>query len=149
MRLIVIALLTTIFLAGCSSNPPRQIEISARPIDKPNLILPDATQLRLKDLEWIIITEANAEEVFAKLVKDKNDPVCVKSRTGSVITLSGVPVTWSSKLQTEIATSTMHAEYIALSTSMRELVPIRNALNDICESLGIKRDDETKNRKSF
>ena len=77
-------------------------------------------------------------------VEDKNDPVGVKSRTGSVITLSGVPVTWSSKLQTEIATSTMHAEYIALSTSMRELVPITNALNDICESLGIKRDDETK-----
>ncbi len=77
MRLIVIALLTTIFLAGCSSNPPRQIEISARPIDKPNLILPDATQLRLKDLEWVIITKANAEEVFAKLVKDKNDPVLI------------------------------------------------------------------------
>jgi hypothetical protein len=31
---------------------------------------------------------------------------------------------WKQKLQTEIALSTMEAEYIALSLSMRELIPI-------------------------
>jgi hypothetical protein len=38
----------------------------------------------------------------------------------------------------------MHAEYIALSTTMRDLIPITNALNEECESLKIKRSDETK-----
>ena len=45
------------------------------------------------------------------------DPVCVKSQTGYVITLGGCPMTWVSKLQTEIALSTLEAEYIALSTA--------------------------------
>jgi hypothetical protein len=90
--------------------------------------------------------EMYADSDFAGLynVEDKQDPDGVKSRTGSLITLSGVPVTWSSKLQKEIATSTMHAEYIALSTTMRDLIPITNVLNEVCDSLKIKRSDETK-----
>ena len=49
---------------------------------------------------------------FAGLYGQENvqDPVCVKSRTGYVLTLGGCPVTWSSKLQTEIALSTTEAE---------------------------------------
>ena len=35
------------------------------------------------------------------------DPHCVRSRTGYVITLAGCPILWVSKLQTEIALSTM------------------------------------------
>ncbi len=46
---------------------------------------------------------------------DRNDPHCVWSRTGYVICLSDCPVLWISKLQTEIALSTMEAEYVALS----------------------------------
>jgi hypothetical protein len=59
------------------------------------------------------------------------DPVCVKSRTGYVITLGGCPVIWVSKLQTEIALSTLEAEYIALSTAMRDLLPMRRVLTEI------------------
>ena len=90
--------------------------------------------------------ELFADADFAGLwnVEDSDDPVCVRSRTGYVITLGGVPLTWSSKLQTEIATSTMHAEYIALSTSMRELIPVQNILDDLCKVLSIKRDEATK-----
>ena len=73
-----------------------------------------------------------------------DDPTCAKSRTGYLITLSGVPVSWSSKLQTEIATSTMHAEYIALSTGMRELIPTTDIFHELCEALCIERDEDTK-----
>ena len=38
--------------------------------------------------------------------EDDQDPMRVKSRTGYVITLGGCPISWSSKLQTEIALST-------------------------------------------
>ena len=41
------------------------------------------------------------------------------SRTGFIITYSGCPIVWHSKLQTEIALSTCEAEYIALSQCAR------------------------------
>ena len=45
-----------------------------------------------------------------------------------VITFGNVPVLWKSKIQTEIALSTMESEYIALSTAMRSLVHLRALL---------------------
>ena len=59
------------------------------------------------------------------------DPVCVKSRTGYLITLGECPVIWVSKLQTEIALSTLESEYIALSQAMRDLVPMRRLLQEV------------------
>jgi hypothetical protein len=49
---------------------------------------------------------------FAGLLgyEDKQDPSCVKSRTGYVIFIADCPVLWVSRLQTDIATSTMEAE---------------------------------------
>ena len=54
---------------------------------------------------------------FAGLWKseDPHDPISVKSRSGHLITFTGCPLLWSSELQTQIALSTMEAEYIALS----------------------------------
>ena len=57
--------------------------------------------------------------------------ISVKSRSGHIITLGKLPVTWGSKLQTEIATSTMHAEYISLSMSLRDLLPIRGLIQEL------------------
>jgi len=76
MKTLVVAILGLVLLAGCSSTP-RQIEISAKPIDKPKLVLPPADELRLKDLTWIVINEENAQEVWDKLKKDKKDPVLI------------------------------------------------------------------------
>ena len=76
MKTVFVALLGFALLTGCASQPQR-IEISAKPIDKPNLILPPAQELRLKDLEWVIINQENAQEVFAQLLKDKKDPVLI------------------------------------------------------------------------
>jgi hypothetical protein len=57
--------------------------------------------------------------------EDDQDPICVTSRTGYVLELAGCPLSWTSKLQTEIAMSTMEAEYVSLSQGMRELIPVR------------------------
>ncbi len=65
--------------------------------------------------------------------EDDQDPVCVKSRTGYVITLGSCPMIWVSKLQTEIALSALEVEYIALSTAMRDLVPLRRLMKEIGE----------------
>ena len=54
--------------------------------------------------------EIYADADFAGLwnAEDRDEPISVKGRAGGIIILSGVPVSWTSKLQTEIATSTMH-----------------------------------------
>ncbi len=59
------------------------------------------------------------------------DPHCVRSRTGYVILLAGCPVLWVSKLQTEIALSTMEAEYVALSNACKDLFPIMDLVKEI------------------
>ncbi len=58
-------------------------------------------------------------------VEDAQEPISVKSRTGGyLIMFMNCPLLWVSKLQTQIALSTMEAEYIALSHSMREVIAL-------------------------
>lgn len=56
-------------------------------------------------------------------VEPLHDPICAKSRLGFIIKFAGCPAVWKSKLMTQTATSTMHSEYIALSTALREATP--------------------------
>jgi hypothetical protein len=62
------------------------------------------------------------------------DPTSVKSRTSYVITFASCPVLWCSKMQTEIALSTTEAEYIALSQSARDLIPMHGLLQEVSEA---------------
>jgi hypothetical protein len=74
---------------------------------------------------------------------DKNDPTCVKSRSRYVICLSYCPVVWCSKLQHEITTSTLEAEYNALSIAMRELLPFKHLVETVAQIVGIETNDPT------
>ena len=74
---IVLSILLAAFVLSSCTSTPRQIEISAKPIEKPKLVLPPADELRLKDLEWVVINEENAQEVWERLKKDKKDPVLI------------------------------------------------------------------------
>ena len=71
--------------------------------------------------------------------EDNQDPVCVKSRTGYVIQLGGCPLVWVSKLQREISLSTLEAEYIALSTAMRDLLPMKELLQEVVSKMTTKK----------
>ncbi len=62
---------------------------------------------------------------------DSDNPENVMSRTGYVILYAGCPIVWCSKLQTEIALSTMEAEYIALSQALREVIPLINLMDKL------------------
>jgi hypothetical protein len=63
------------------------------------------------------------------------DPASVRSRTGYILTLGGAPVLWASRLQSLICCSTMESEYVAASTGMRALVPMRRKLFEMCAHL--------------
>jgi hypothetical protein len=49
-------------ISGCSSTMPQRIEVSAKPIDKPELVLPDADGLRMREVQWVLLTPENFEE---------------------------------------------------------------------------------------
>jgi hypothetical protein len=69
--------------------------------------------------------------------EDKQDPSCVKSRTGFVICISNCPVVWVSKLQSEISLSTMEAEYNALSFAMRSVLPFKSTVHAIANGISL------------
>jgi hypothetical protein len=84
-----------------------------------------------------LVVDCYVDADFAGLygTEDSQDPICAKSRTGYVLLLAGCPLMWVSKLQSEIASSTMESEYIALSQAMRDLIPVRRLLQLICDSI--------------
>ena len=47
---------------------------------------------------------------------------------------------WMSRLQTETALSTMMAEYIALATAMRDLIPFKRIAEEVCTHMGLSDD---------
>ncbi len=53
-------------LVACSRQP-QVIEVSAKPIDKPELTLPPVDELRLREVNWIIINQDNLDEKLAEL----------------------------------------------------------------------------------
>ena len=120
-------------------NPKHSNEIALKRIgryligtkDKGMIIKPTAS----------IGIDAYPDADFAGLYgyESNDDPVCVCSQTGFVITVAGCPIYWSSKLQTETATSTMEAETIALGSCCRELLPIIALVNEVGVAIGIKK----------
>ena len=53
-----------------------------------------------------------------------------KSRSGWIVQFAGAPITWASKMQTITTMSTTEAEYITLSTSLREVIPLMGLLKE-------------------
>ena len=70
--------------------------------------------------------------------EDSADPISVKSRTGYVMLFCGCPIVWTSKMQSTIALSTVQAEYTALSSAMREMIPLRSTAKEILANLDKK-----------
>jgi hypothetical protein len=54
-----------------------------------------------------------------------------RSRSGFVIKYARCPILWMSKMQTEIALSTTESEYIALSSALREVIPLLRLINEL------------------
>ena len=61
-------------------------------------------------------------------VEHEQDPTCVKSRTGYLILFINCPLFCKSNLQTQISLCIMEAKYIALSTSICELIGVHELL---------------------
>jgi hypothetical protein len=57
----------------------------------------------------------------------------VKCCSGYIIIYMGFLIVWASRLQTVFALSTAEAEYIALSTALRNVIPMMDPLSELKE----------------
>ena len=73
--------------------------------------------------------------------EDSTNPDAVKSRTGYIIEVANCPVLWISKLQSSIATSTMEAEYTALSMAMRAFIPLQAVVRSVISGLKYAKEE--------
>lgn len=74
LTLSVLGCLILFGISACS-QPVKEIQVSTKPIDKPELTLPYADQIKTRDVEWIIVTADNYEKVFADLERNGQDVV--------------------------------------------------------------------------
>jgi hypothetical protein len=68
------------------------------------------------------------------------DPTSVRSHSGFLFTIGGCPISWVSKLQNETAMSTMEAEYVAMSTAVKDLIPLKRVVEAV--AIGLDLGDE-------
>lgn len=62
--------LVILLISGCAAPMPQRIEVSAKPVERPELVLPPADTLRMREVEWVLITPENFNEVVEKAKKD-------------------------------------------------------------------------------
>lgn len=72
--------------------------------------------------------------------ESSDDPICAKSCSGYVITLSGCPLLWVSMHQSTFAISTMEAGYQALSASYHDIIPFHHIIQEAAQALEISTD---------
>ena len=53
-----------------SSCAPKSLEITAVPLEKPNLVVPNVDVLSMRNIQWYVITEDNYKQVLKSLKKD-------------------------------------------------------------------------------
>ena len=70
---VLLSLTLIIFLTSCSSI--KKLEIFKTEIEREPLNLQEPILPKLEPIKWIVITSANAEEVFKKLEEQGIDPV--------------------------------------------------------------------------
>ena len=70
---VLVSLILITFLTSCSGV--KKLSIFKEEVPRAKLNLEKPTPLQLEELQWIIITSENAEEVFKKLEEKGIDPV--------------------------------------------------------------------------
>lgn len=113
------------------NNPQRQHEEAVKRICRYLLKTKDRGLIFRPDPSRGLECYVDADWAGSWQDRSSNDPLSAHSRTGYVISYAGCPIVWASKMQTLVSLSTTEAEYIALSSSLREVIGILNILNEL------------------
>ena len=75
---------------------------------------------------------------FARFWGHENpqDPIFARSGTGFVVTFYNFNLLWVSKLQTYIALSTLHSDYLSFCHSVRALLTLQSLIKELIDNLG-------------
>ena len=122
-------------VARFSNNPKQSHATAIKTIvryligtkDKGTLVTPTGK------LDIQLYVDADFAGLFKK--EHESDPDSARSRTGYILLLGGFPLIWKSQLQSKIALSTLEAEYSALSSASRALIPICELLFEIARTV--------------
>lgn len=83
MRILLILILA-ITLTACGQTdlptPVRPVVVSSQPIDRPQLSLPPVDRIQARNVEWIIITPENIDEVFNRM-RERGQPLALFALT--------------------------------------------------------------------
>jgi hypothetical protein len=67
----LILVASTMLLAACQTPPfeqiPRPVVVQAAPIERPPLNLPTIDPLNARDVQWVVVTPNNVDEVFREM----------------------------------------------------------------------------------
>ena len=66
MKNIILLSVLAVFLTSCGSSV-QEIQVTTVEVSKTPLNLPNPDPLKLQDVEWIIITKDNANEIFERI----------------------------------------------------------------------------------
>jgi hypothetical protein len=84
----------------------------------------------LKDEDLVVYVDADFAGNWDPTIFTE-DRDTARSRMGYIITYKGIPISWASQLQTEISLSSTESEYIALSQSLRKVIPLMELLMEL------------------
>lgn len=71
----VLGFTTILFVvSACGAPKPQPIQISAKPVEKPELVLPGADRVQTRKVDWYVVTAENFQEQIEKL-KAKGKPI--------------------------------------------------------------------------
>jgi len=71
----IIVLISILLLTGCSIGGEKKIKLFSVEQPRAKLNIDKPTPVQMEKIRWIIITSANAQEVFVKLEAEGIDPV--------------------------------------------------------------------------
>ena len=117
--------------ARFSNNPSQEHEEAVKQICRYLLKTKDQGLVMKPDKSRGLECFVDADWAGAWQDRSSYDPSSAHSRTCYVIMFAGCPITWTSKRQTLIALSTTKAEYIALSSALREVISIKNLMDEL------------------
>lgn len=75
---VLFCLILILVISGCSNKtiaPETRIDVKEVPISKPAPIVPSVDQINMRDVQWIILTPDNIEEIFNKIKQSGSEPV--------------------------------------------------------------------------
>ena len=98
--------------------------------------------MKLKvDVELGFKAHADSDFANGRNKLDTEDASALFSRTGFITCFFGIPLTQGSKLQIRIASSSTEAEHTALSTHLRDVIPVMNLVNEIAKNWPIGKNE--------